>query len=174
MGLQSVNHNTLLKINRGHSLAEFIDAVMRIKRYQLECCVHMILNLPWDSFEDVVEGSKILSALEVEQVKLHSLYILKNTELGRLYQDQAIEIISMNEYIKRVIAFIEHLSPNIIIQRLLGRAPEENTLFCNWGSSWWKIIDLIDYELENRDSFQGKYCDYLNGKAVKHLVERLL
>ncbi|MBS3994969.1 MAG: TIGR01212 family radical SAM protein [Alkaliphilus sp.] len=172
LGLQSVNYNTLHKINRGHTLAEFIDAVMRIKRYQLECCVHMIINLPWDNFEDVIEGSKILSALEVEQVKLHSLYILRDTELGRLYKEQAVEIISMDEYVERIIAFIEYLSPQIIIQRLLGRAPEENTLFCNWGKSWWKIRDLIDHELSARDSYQGKKCDYLNGRAVRHLVDR--
>lgn len=172
LGLQSVNHRTLHKINRGHTLAEFIDAVMRIKRYQLECCVHMILNLPWDSLDDVIEGSKIISALEIEQVKLHSLYILKDTELGRLYEEEVIEIISMDEYVERTIAFIEYLSPNIIIQRLLGRAPEENTLFCNWGTSWWKIRDIIDHELNIRNSYQGKRCDYLNGKAVRHLAER--
>ena len=170
LGLQSVNYYTLNKINRGHSLGEFIDAVLRIKKYGLESCVHMIPNLPWDTMEDVVEGAKIISALGIEQVKLHSLYIVKGTELGKMYENGTLEIISMEEYIERVITFIEHITPEIVFQRLVGRAPEENTLFCNWNTSWWKIRDLIDEELAKRDTHQGKKCDYLNGRAVKSLV----
>ena len=86
LGLQSVNYHTLKKVNRGHGLAELIDASYRVKKYGLESCVHMILNLPWDTMEDVVEGAKIVSALEIDQVKLHSLYILKDTDLGRAYE----------------------------------------------------------------------------------------
>ncbi len=169
LGLQSVNYHTLNKVNRGHGLAEFIDASSRVKKYGLESCVHMILNLPWDTMEDVVEGAKIISALEIDQVKLHSLYILKDTSLGRMYETDSLELISLEEYVGRVISFIEHISPKVVIQRLVGRAPKEDTLFCNWNTSWWKIKDLLDAELEKRNSFQGARFDYLNGKAVRTL-----
>ena len=163
LGLQTVNYHTLKKINRGHSLAEFIDAVTRIKKYSFEICTHLILNLPWDNKEDVIENAKIMSSLGVHQVKLHSLYILEHTQMGKMYINKEFEIISLDEYIDRVIAFLEYLSPQIAIQRLIGRAPEENSLFVNWQTSWWKIRDMIEAEMVNRDSYQGKNCDYLNG-----------
>lgn len=169
LGLQSVNYHTLKKINRGHSLAEFIDAVVNIKKYGFEICVHMIVNLPWDTKDDIVEGAKILSALKIEQVKLHSLYIVKNTIMGSMYENKEFEIISMEEYIDRVIIFLEYLNPSIVLQRLIGRAPKENTLFCNWHTSWWKIKDQIDQKMKEIDSYQGKKYTYLNGKALKNL-----
>jgi len=166
LGLQTVNYHTLEKINRGHTLAEFIDSVMRIKKMGLEVCTHLILNLPWDKMEDVQENAKVLSALGIEQVKLHSLYIVKNTALAKLYQTGEIELLSKEEYIERVITFLEYLDPQIVVQRLIGRAPEENTLFVNWNTSWWKIRDTIEELLEKRDTFQGKKFNYLNGKAL--------
>lgn len=166
LGLQSVNYKTLSKINRGHTLAEFIDSVNIIKKYGFDICAHMILNLPWDDIGDIIEGAKILSALKINQVKLHSLYILKNTALAKMYMNNDFEMGSMYDYVNRVIAFLEYLSPDIVIQRIIGRAKEEHTIFCNYGTSWWKIKDNIDSQLELLDSRQGKKCDYLNGKAL--------
>ena len=167
LGLQTVNYHTLRKINRGHSLAEFIDAVIRNKKYGIRTCAHLILNLPWDNMEDVIENAKILSALGVEEVKLHGLYIVEGTTLGDMYQAGEISIISKEEYKERVIKFLEHLDKDIVIQRIIGRAPEENSLFVNWNESWWKIRDEIVAEMEERNTRQGIKCNYLNGKAIE-------
>lgn len=156
LGLQTVNYQNLTKINRGHTLAEFIDAVLRIKRYNFEICTHIILNLPNDNIIDTVETAKILSALKVDQVKIHSLYIMENTEMGRLYKNNEITVISKDEYVERVIVFLEHLNKEIVVQRLVGRAPKENSLFVNWGMSWWKIKDEILYKMESENRYQGK------------------
>ncbi|SCG82947.1 hypothetical protein DW1_1375 [Proteiniborus sp. DW1] len=167
LGLQTVNYHTLKKINRGHSLAEFIDSMIRIKPHSFDVCAHVILDLPWDNIEDAIECAKILSALSVEQVKLHSLYIVENTLLERMYKNSEITMLSKEEYINRVVAFLEYLHPDTIIQRVIGRAPEENTLFVNWNTSWWKIRDEILEKMEEMKTYQGKKCDYLNGKALK-------
>lgn len=162
LGLQSISHRTLKKICRGHTLAEFIDAVIRSRKYGMEICAHLILNLPWDDDSDAEEAAKILSALGVNQVKLHSLYIEKDTELCRQYEAGEFRLISAEEYAVRVVRFLEFLSPEICVQRLVSRAPEENTVFCNWGRSWWKIRDRIAEIMEERDIFQGCRFDYLN------------
>lgn len=167
LGLQTVNYHTLLNINRGHTLAEFIDAVLRIKKYGFEICAHLILNLPGDNMVDVIENAKILSALGVDQVKLHALYIMKNTTMGRQYEEAEFKMISVEEYKERVINFLEHLSPEIVVQRIVGRAPEENSLFVNWNMSWWRIRDEIHERMLKNDNYQGKKADYLNGKALK-------
>lgn len=171
LGLQTVNYHTLDKLNRGHGLAEFIDAVLIAREYQVETGVHLILNLPGDDLLDVKENARILSVLGVDNVKLHALYIREDTELGRLYQEGSVNLIPLNEYIERVITFLEYLSPEIAVQRLLGRAPEEKTLFANWDHSWWKIQEMILREMEKRGSYQGKKYDYAGGKALKRFME---
>lgn len=167
LGLQTVNYLTLRKINRGHTLAEYIDASIRIKRYDVRNCTHLILNLPWDTNIDVIENAKILSALGIDEIKLHALYIVDKTQLGNLYKKGEISLISKEEYIERVILFLEHLDPNIVVQRIIGRAPEENLLFVNWNESWWKIRDEIVSIMESRNSRQGIKFNYLNGKGIK-------
>ena len=155
LGLQTVNYHTLKNINRVHTLAEFIDAVLRIKRYNFEICTHIILNLPGDTILDTVETAKILSVLKINQVKIHSLYIMENTEMGRAYKNNEITLISKDEYVERVIVFLEHLDVDITVQRLIGRAPEKDSLFVNWGMSWWKINDDILYKMKSENRYQG-------------------
>lgn len=172
LGLQTVNYHSLQKVNRGHTLAEFLDAVLRIKNHNIEVCAHIILNLPWDNELDAVESAKILSAMGVHQVKLHALYIVKNTEMADWYQNGELSLITKEEYVERVVTFLEYLHPDIVVQRLIGRAPEANTLFTNWQTGWWKIRDDIERTLLERDTWQGKKCNFLNGSAVQKFLAK--
>jgi len=170
LGLQTVNYHTLDRLNRGHTLAEFIDAVLQLKCSGFRVCAHIIPDLPWDDMQDVVENAKVVSALGVDQVKLHSLYIVRGTRLERMYMENEIELVSMEEYIQRIITFLEYLHPEIIIQRLISRAPEEEALKSNWNTSWWKVKEQIEKRMESTDTWQGKRFDYLGGKAVKEFL----
>lgn len=165
LGLQTVNYHTLKRLNRGHGLAEFIDAVSRAQRHQLETCAHYIVDLPYDTLEDVEEGARILSALGVNQVKCHSLYILKGTVLGDLYEKGEITPVTLEEYITRIIRFLEYLDPDMVVQRLIGRSPEDRSLFCSWETSWWKVRDLVESKMAEEESYQGRLFHYLNGSA---------
>ena len=166
LGLQTCNYRTLKIINRGHGLAEFIDAVLMVKKYGFEVCAHIILNFPWDDMEDVIENAKILSALKIKFVKVHSLYILRNTILGEMYKNDEIKMIEKDEYLDRLEMFLLYLSPHIVVQRLFGRAPKEETLFSNWGTSWRKLKDEFILKMKDNDSYQGKLCNYLGGRAL--------
>ncbi len=156
IGLQTVNYKTLKILNRGHTLAEFIDAVLRAKRREFIITAHVIVDLPWDDMEDVIETAKILSALRVDGVKLHSLYIVKGTQLWRMYNTGHLKLLSLHEYVDRVIVFLEHLSPDIVIHRLVSDPPKEGTVFGNWGKSKSEIINIIEKEFEKRNTYQGK------------------
>lgn len=170
LGLQSVNYHSLIMVNRGHTLAEYIETAIKLKRYGIRNCTHLILNLPWDDEIDVIENAKIISALGVEEVKLHALYIVEGTRLAEMYKRGEISLISKEEYIERVITFLEYLDPQVIVQRIIGRAPEEDLLFVNWNESWWKIRDEIVSIMEERNTKQGSKFNYLNGKAIKKFV----
>ncbi|MFA7468168.1 MAG: TIGR01212 family radical SAM protein [Desulfotomaculaceae bacterium] len=167
LGLQTVNYHTLNKINRGHTLAEFLDTVQRIHRRRFEICVHLILNLPWDDRDDVIENAKVLSALGIRYVKLHSLYVVQGTVLGDMYQRGEFQIISLQDYVHRIITFLEHLDPDIVIQRLVGKGPQGKVLFCNWDTSWWKVKTELERLMEEEGTWQGKKFNYLGGKALR-------
>jgi len=155
LGLQSINVNTLKIINRGHGLSEYIQAVLKIKSYGFGICTHLIGNLPWDTEEDFYEAARLFNVLCIDSVKIHSLYILKDTVLGDWYQQHQFELIDPETYIQRMIYFLRILNPNIVVQRLFGRAPEEATLFCNWGMSWRKLQNMLENEMEQYQYKQG-------------------
>lgn len=172
LGLQTANYHTLAVVNRGHSLASFVDAVPRIRAHGFSTCAHVILNLPGDDGMDAVETARIISALHVDMVKLHSLYIVAGTRLARQYVLGDFDMISLDEYVNRVVDFLEVLDPRIVIQRLVGKGPQDDLIFCNWDTSWWKIKDAINETFEARGTFQGARCDYLNGALIDDLARQ--
>ena len=171
LGLQTVNYHTLKQISRGHTLAEFIDAVLRIHRYSFDICTHVILNLPGDDLDDAIETAKILSALPIQIVKAHSLYIAKNTQLCDAYENGTITLCAKEEYLERLTAFLEHLRPDIAVERLFSRIPEKDAVFCNWNTSWWKLRDELSEMMTERQSYQGKSFNYLDGAALRMLEQ---
>ena len=171
LGLQSINPHTLKKINRGHTLAEFIDAALEIKKYGFKVCTHLILNLPWDDIDDCIEAAKIISVIGVDFAKLHSLYIAENTVMAREYSSGAFEICSLDEYADRVIEFLRYLSPDICIERIVSRAPKENTLFANWSRSTWFVRDYIENKMRMNGFFQGELFNYAGGSAVRRFFK---
>ena len=171
LGMQTANYHTLEKIGRGHTLAEFIDAVLMILPHGFELCAHVILNLPWDDRTDCIETARILSALKVNAVKAHSLYIAKNTPLCEAYENGTITLCSKEEYIERLILFLEYLNPEIAVERLFSRIPEDEAVFCNWGTSWWKLKDEVTGEMERRRTYQGRLFHYLSGAALDTLKD---
>ena len=170
LGLQSSNAHTLLKLGRCHTVAEYIDAALRIGRYGFGQCTHVIADLPWDDRIDVIEAAKLISVLPVTEVKLHSLYIVKGTALADMYQRGEVTLSSMEEYMERVILFLSYLRKDIVIQRIVGRASGGNTLSVNGGSPWWEVKKRIDALMEERNISQGCLCDYLDGKAIKRFL----
>lgn len=164
LGLQSVNDETLTIINRGHTLADYQEAMERIKEAGLMTCTHMILDLPWDAEEDVINGAEILSKNGTDFVKCHSLYIEKNTVLKQWYDEKKLTLLTKDDYITRAILFLEHLSPEIVIQRLIGRVPKEDSVITNWNTSWWKIKDELDAQMKQENNYQGRKSAGMNNK----------
>ncbi len=166
-GLQTANYHTLEKINRGHTLAEYIDAVWMTAPYGFEICTHIILNLPGDTMTDVLETAKIVSALPVKIVKLHSLYIPKGSVLYQEYEHGKITLCSKEEYLERLMEFICYVRSDMVIERLFSRVPKEDAGFSNWGASWWKLRDMFNEMMEKKHYIQGCKCNYLNGAALE-------
>ncbi len=164
LGLQSANEETLRIIKRGHTLADYEQAMVRIKAAGLLSCTHMILDLPWDRKEDVINGAKILTRVGTDFVKCHSLYIEKNTVLKQWFEEDRVTLLSKEDYIDRAILFLEYLDPKIVVQRLIGRVPEEDSVITNWNTSWWKIKDELEARMKQENNYQGRKFAGMNNK----------
>ena len=169
LGLQTVNYHTLRKICRGHGLAEYLDAVYQIREFGFTVCTHVILNLPGDTIEDAVETARIISAVKTDIVKVHSLYIAKNTILCEWYENGTITLCEKEEYLQRLISFLEYLNPNIAVERLFSRIPEKDAVFSNWGISWWKLHDETMDRMQKNGTYQGRHFNYLRGSALRKI-----
>ncbi|MDD7363737.1 MAG: TIGR01212 family radical SAM protein [Peptoniphilus sp.] len=164
LGLQSASDETLAILNRGHTVEEFIDGARRIKDRGFRLSTHMILDLPWDTDEDIVEGAHLLNEVSSDEVKIHNLYVPKRTKLAEMYRDEIFEPISMQAFMTRVMLFLEHLSPDMVIGRLLGRAPEKDVLFANWNRSWYFIRDEIVRQMKEQNKRQGRLFEDKKGR----------
>ena len=155
-GLQTANYKTLMRLGRGHTLAEYIKSSIMIKKRGIELVSHVILDLPFDDRMDTLETAKIINVLGIDGVKIHSLYIPKGTILDRMYNEGKFKICSLDEYIDRVILFLEYLSPDITIHRLVADPPVNGVSFGNWNISKLEILNRIESEMKKRNTYQGK------------------
>jgi len=160
IGLQTTNEESLVRCNRQHTVTDVEESIKLIHAYGFKVCVHLILNLPWDTQSEVIRMANLLNDYNVEMVKLHALFIGKGTVFESMYLKGDLRLHSLEDYIQRVILFIGHLNPSCAIQRLIGRAPKGEAIFCNWDTSWWKIRDTIDAYMAKDHRYQG---DKING-----------
>jgi len=162
-GLQSVHFKSLRWINRGHGVSDFVDAVLRTrKRKGIKICAHVILGLPTEDEKDCLETADFLSAIRIDGVKIHPLHVIKDTQLYEIYKERPFKLLSVEEYANLVVKFLERLRKEIVIQRLTGEAPDELLVAPQWCSfrEKHKVLNLIRKTLEEKDSYQGKFCRF--------------
>lgn len=167
LGLQTVNYRTSKILNRCEDLADFIYAMNLINKYGFRVCVHVILSLPWDDMDDVIETARVINVFGIKEVKIHSLFIVKGTKLDKMYQNNEFTMPSKEDYQNNVVEFLRRLNPDVAIQRLVGRAPEEETSFCNWDTSWWLIRDEIIGYMNDKGYVQGDLNVKKQYKVIK-------
>ena len=167
LGLQTANYKTLEILNRGEDLADFIYACNLINKYNFRICTHVILSLPWDDIKDVRQTAKIINALGVKEVKVHSLFVIKDTKLYQMYKNNEFTMPSKQEYEENIIEFLRLIKKDVAVQRLVGRAPQEETAFCNWDTSWWAIRDEIVEIMNNNGFVQGDKSERIIYDKIK-------
>ena len=156
-GLQSIHDVTMEKMNRGHTYAQFADAVERTKRRGLPICAHVILGLPDETHTMMMQTAKVIAGLGLDGLKIHHFYIAKNTALSKAHRRQPIKTLSLEEYVPLACDFMERMPPRIVIQRLMGELNETYAVAPLWGKTKSEILRLIDREFASRDSCQGSY-----------------
>jgi len=164
-GLQSIHDGTLRHINRGHDYQTFLDAIRRTKKTCIRICVHVILGLPGETREDMIETAKAVGQMGIQGVKLHHLYVAKNTALAEEFFNGKVQTMDMAAYVGLAADFLERIPPNVAVQRLVGDTHGNFLISPVWRASKAEITAGITRELERRSSCQGAlYSDW--GTAV--------
>jgi radical SAM protein (TIGR01212 family) len=156
LGLQSMDDTILQRINRGHTLEEYIAAVKLLSGRGLDICTHLIYGFPGETRESFLPTAELLAGLGVNSVKLHQLHAVRGTRLAELYREGEFVPLEQQEYVAAACDFLERLPTEITIQRLYGSAPLAIRVAPTWdlknNQMWYAVLN----ELKARDSWQGK------------------
>lgn len=156
LGLQSHKNEVLRRINRGHTVEEFEEAVSQLHACQIQTCVHAILGLPGETTDDCIKKAHYLNRLPIGGVKIHNLVVFKDTVLERQYRAGLYSPMTLHEYAHCCVDFIENLRPNILVHRLNAHGPRSVTVAPEWSINKMATMNGIHDALEKRDTWQGK------------------
>ncbi len=156
LGLQTIHESTSKLINRGHTLEQFKDAVLELRKRNIDVVVHIINGLPFETKEMMLDTVRYLNKLDIQGIKIHMLFILKDTPILNLYNTTHFHVLSKEEYIDVVIDQLELLRPEIVIHRITGDPIRELLVEPSWLLKKFSVLDDIDKEMVRRDSYQGK------------------
>jgi|YNPMSStandDraft_1061717.scaffolds.fasta_scaffold00023_35 hypothetical protein len=156
-GLQSSNDNTLKLINRNHTSKDFTDAVNIIKKFDnIKIGTHIILGLPFETNEDYINTIKFLNKNNINGIKFHYLYILKDTQMEKFYNETKFHILNFEEYISSLANCIGYLNKDIVIFRLFSD-PEPEEILPKYNIPKSKELNILYDYLEKHDIYQGKF-----------------
>ncbi len=155
LGLQSSNNNTLKFINRGHDKEIFKKAVEKLHERNIFVVAHIINGLPYEEKEDMINTIKFVNDLKIDGIKIHMLYIAKNTPLTSYYENNKFHILTREEYIDIVCDQLRLLNPDVVVMRITGD-PELNELVApEWLIKKFMVLNGIDQEMAKRNIYQG-------------------
>ena len=155
LGLQSANNKTLERINRGHSAAQFSDAAIRADRHGIKVCAHIILGLPGETRDDMLDTVRFISKLPVWGVKFHQLQVTKDTALEEEFNAGGVALLTLAEYIELVVDSLELLPAEMVIHRVVGDTLDEFHIAPRWGPDKFRVIEMIKARLAEKDTRQG-------------------
>lgn len=161
-GLQSIHDKTLSFINRGHNAQDFIDAVKITQNKNINICAHVIIGLPGETKKEMLETASVLADLGVDGVKIHLLCVLQGTKIENLYKNNQIKLLSDTEYVDIVCDFLELLPPTTTVHRMAGNGLKKILVAPTFLGEKFKLLNMIDKELEQRNSWQGKLHKKIN------------
>ncbi|MBW1850883.1 MAG: TIGR01212 family radical SAM protein [Deltaproteobacteria bacterium] len=155
-GLQSAHDETLQQINRGHDAACFERSVYMANECGLNICAHIILGLPGENREMMLQTARFLSGLPIQGVKIHFLYVVAGTRLAELYKRGEIRCLEQREYVDLVVDFLEILPSDMVVQRLTGDPVKSELIAPSWAREKTRNLNLIRETLEKRNTWQGR------------------
>lgn len=157
-GIESTNDATLQRINRGHTYADTVDAVKRTAARGILTGGHVILGLPGETHDDIVNQAALLSKLPLTTLKLHQLQLIRGTKMAHEFEEHPEEfhLYEVDEYIDLVIDYVEQLRPDLVLERFVSQSPKELLIAPDWGLKNYEFTERVKKRMRERDAYQGK------------------
>ena len=162
LGLQTANEENGKLINRCYTNEDFSRAVSILNKYNIDVVAHIMIGLPnsnnlVEDHNDIINTINFINVNNIQGLKIHSCYVVRNTKLADLYNAGKYMPLSLNEYLEECAYVITHINPNIIIHRISGDAPKDLLVAPDWNSHKKWVINGLDKLLEERNLYQGMY-----------------
>ena len=157
LGLQTSNDKIGNIINRGYNSIQFTNAVNLLNKYNIDVVVHLMVGLPTETFDDIKNTVSFINNHKIQGIKIHSTYVVKETKLANLYQNNQYTPITLEYYLDCVTYILTHISPSIVIHRVSGDAPKDLLLAPDWNLHKKWILNGLEKKLKEENLWQGKY-----------------
>lgn len=161
-GIESTNDDTLRRINRGHTYADTVDAVQRTAARGILTGGHVILGLPGETHDMIVNQAEMLSKLPLTTLKMHQLQLIRGTKMAHEFEEhpEDFHLYQVDEYIDQVIDYVERLRPDMILERFVSQSPKELLIAPDWGLKNYEFTERVKKRMREREAYQGKLYRY--------------
>lgn len=155
LGLQSAFDETLIRVNRGHTLAEYRDTALAARRRGIPVCTHLIVGLPGENEEHFHTSLDTVLDIGVDGLKLHPLHVVKHTMLAYQWRRGGYQPLTKPDYIRIAADLIERTPEHVVFHRVTATASRDILLAPMWCAEKWNVLNGIEQELRRRDTRQG-------------------
>lgn len=157
LGLQTSNDNTGILINRGYNSNQFTKAVKLLNKYDIDVVAHIMVGLPGENFDDIKSNVDFLNNHNIQGLKIHSTYVVKNTVLANMYYNGEYTPITLDFYLECLTYIITHINPDIVIHRISGDAPKSLLVAPEWNLHKKWVLNGFDKILKEKNLYQGMF-----------------
>jgi uncharacterized protein len=154
--LETIHDRTLQLINRCHSFADFQRAVDLCRERRFHLAFHVILGLPGETAGDMDATAQYLQTVKIDSLKLHNLYVVRQTLLEEAYQAGVFRLQSREEYCQSAARFLEMTDPGVALERVCSDVSAAALAAPDWARDRWGIVSRIHAILAERNSRQGR------------------
>ena len=168
-GIETTCDETLRRINRGHTYAATVEAVQRTAGCGILTGGHVILGLPGESHDAIVAQAGVLSELPLTTLKMHQLQLIRGTRMAHEYEQNPSDFHlfnDVNEYIDIVIDYVEHLRPDLVIERFVSQSPRELLIAPDWGLKNYEFTARVQKRMKERGAYQGRMYKFSEKKGI--------
>lgn len=155
LGLQSIHKRTAQYIRRGYELSVFDEAVSNLKSIGINVVVHLILGLPGESREEMIQSVSYVAHSGADGIKLQLLHLLKGTDLAAEYAKKPFHILTLAEYTDLICDCIELLPENMVVHRITGDGDKRLLIEPQWSGNKRLVLNTINKALRERNVIQG-------------------
>lgn len=157
-GIETTRDVTLKRINRGHTYADTVETVNRTAACGILTGGHVILGLPGETHDEIIAQAAELSRLPLTTLKMHQLQLIRGTKMAREFEcrPEDFHLFSVDEYIDLVIDYVEHLRPDLILERFVSQSPKELLIAPDWGRRIYEFTARVQKRMKERGAYQGK------------------